>query len=162
MSGKLNQRFKRLTITLAFLVATSSLAYLLGWSSILIVKEVKIEGSSETSLLIGTLNKQSIAPTVGQRLARVNVRSIERTLEDLDWLNYADVSRNWISSDINIKVSERVAIARALTNQNRIVNFDSSGFLFTPTSINQKKNQAELPLVSSANNAQQDLSDVAL
>ena len=76
MSGKFNKRFKRLTITLTFLVATSSLAYLLGWSSILMVKEVKIEGSSETSLLIGTLNKQSIAPTVGQRLARVNVRSI--------------------------------------------------------------------------------------
>jgi cell division septal protein FtsQ len=162
MSGKFNKRFKRLTITLTFLVATSSLAYLLGWSSVLMVKEVKIEGSSEASLLIGTLNKQSIAPTVGQRLARVNVRSIERALSELDWLDNAEVSRNWVSSNISIKVSERVAIARALTNQNSIVNFDSSGFLFTPTSINQKKNQAALPLISSANNAQQDLSDVAL
>ena len=49
-----------------------------------------------------------------------------------------------------------------MTNQNSIVNFDGSGFLFTPTSITQKQNQAELPLISSANNAQQDLSDVAL
>ena len=49
-----------------------------------------------------------------------------------------------------------------MTNQNSIVNFDGSGFLFTPTSIAQKQNQAELPLISSANNAQQDLSDVAL
>jgi cell division septal protein FtsQ len=146
MSGKFNKRFRRLTITLTFLVATSSLAYLLGWSSILMVKEVKIEGSSETSLLIGTLNKQSIAPTVGQRLARVNVRSIERALSELDWLENADVSRNWISSNISIKVSERVAIARALTNQNSIVNFDSAGFyLLLPQQI-KRKTRPHFPL----------------
>ena len=126
MSGKFNKRFKRLTITLTFLVATSSLAYLLGWSSILMVKEVKIEGSGETSLLIGTLNKQSIAPTVGQRLARVNVRSIERALSELDWLENADVSRNWISSNISIKVSERVAIARAILKDPAILILDEA------------------------------------
>jgi len=162
MALKVNKRFKGLVITLTLLTTTSASAYLLGWSSIFTVKEIKIEGSSENSLLLGTLTRQGIAPNVGDQLARVNIRSIERTLSDLDWLENVDVSRNWASSSITISVIERVAIARALTNQNSIVNFDSSGSLFTPTSVAQKQNQSELPLISSANNAQQDLSDVAL
>ncbi len=162
MALKVNKRFKGLVITLTLLTTTSASAYLLGWSSIFTVKEIKIEGSSENSLLLGTLTRQGIAPNVGDQLARVNIRSIERTLSDLDWLENVDVSRNWASSSITISISERVAIARALTNQNSIVNFDSSGSLFTPTSVAQKQNQSELPLISSANNAQQDLSDVAL
>lgn len=126
------------------------------------VKEIQIQGSNETSLLLSALNRQSIAPTVGEQLARVNVRSAERVLSELDWLKSVNVSRNWFNSKISIEVIERKAIARALTNQNNIVNFDSSGILFTPTSMNQKQNQDQLPLISSANNNQQDLSNVAL
>ena len=106
MALKVNKRFKGLVITLTLLTTTSASAYLLGWSSIFTVKEIKIEGSSENSLLLGTLTRQGIAPNVGDQLARVNIRSIERTLSDLDWLENVDVSRNWASSSITISISE--------------------------------------------------------
>ena len=162
MPSRFKKRFNRYIFSVTSLIAISLLAYLLGWSSILTVKEIQIQGSNETSLLLSALNRQSIAPTVGEQLARVNVRSAERVLSELDWLKSVNVSRNWFNSKINIEVIERKAIARALTNQNNIVNFDSSGILFTPTSMNQKQNQDQLPLISSANNNQQDLSNVAL
>jgi len=162
MPSRLKKRFNRYILSFTSLIAISLLAYLLGWSSILTVKEIQIQGSNETSLLLSALNRQSIAPTVGEQLARVNVRSAERVLSELDWLKSVNVSRNWFNSKISIEVIERKAIARALTNQNNIVNFDSSGILFTPTSMNQKQNQDQLPLISSANNNQQDLSNVAL
>jgi len=162
MPSRFKKRFNRYIFSFTSLIAISLLAYLLGWSSILTVKEIQIQGSNETSLLLSALNRQSIAPTVGEQLARVNVRSAERVLSELDWLKSVNVSRNWFNSKINIEVIERKAIARALTNQNNIVNFDSSGILFTPTSMNQKQNQDQLPLISSANNNQQDLSNVAL
>ncbi len=162
MPSRFKKRFNRYIFSFTSLIAISLLAYLLGWSSILTVKEIQIQGSNETSLLLSALNRQSIAPTVGEQLARVNVRSAERVLSELDWLKSVNVSRNWFNSKISIEVIERKAIARALTNQNNIVNFDSSGILFTPTSMNQKQNQDQLPLISSANNNQQDLSNVAL
>ncbi len=162
MPSRFKKRFNRFIFSFTSLIAISLLAYLLGWSSILTVKEIQIQGSNETSLLLSALNRQSIAPTVGEQLARVNVRSAERVLSELDWLKSVNVSRNWFNSKISIEVIERKAIARALTNQNNIVNFDSSGILFTPTSMNQKQNQDQLPLISSANNNQQDLSNVAL
>jgi cell division septal protein FtsQ len=162
MPSRFKKRFNRYIFSFTSLIAISLSAYLLGWSSILTVKEIQIQGSNETSLLLSALNRQSIAPTVGEQLARVNVRSAERVLSELDWLKSVNVSRNWFNSKISIEVIERKAIARALTNQNNIVNFDSSGILFTPTSMNQKQNQDQLPLISSANNNQQDLSNVAL
>lgn len=162
MPSRFKKRFNRYIFSFTSLIAISLLAYLLGWSSILTVKEIQIQGSNETSLLLSALNRQSIAPTVGEQLARVNVRSAERVLSELDWLKSVNVSRNWFNSKISIEVIERKAIARALTNQNNIVNFDSSGILFTPTSMNQMQNQDQLPLISSANNNQQDLSNVAL
>jgi cell division septal protein FtsQ len=162
MPSRFKKRFNRFIFSFTSLIAISLSAYLLGWSSILTVKEIQIQGSNETSLLLSALNRQSIAPTVGEQLARVNVRSAERVLSELDWLKSVNVSRNWFNSKISIEVIERKAIARALTNQNNIVNFDSSGILFTPTSMNQKQNQDQLPLISSANNNQQDLSNVAL
>jgi cell division septal protein FtsQ len=162
MPGKLSSRFKKLTITSAALVITSTLAYLLGWSSVLTVKEISFKGSNETSLLLTTLNEQSIAPTVGQQLARVDIRSVEKLLSGLDWLQNVNVSRNWINRSVSIEVIERRAIARALTNQNSMVNFDSSGVLFTPTSIDQRKDQDKLPLISSASSNQKDLLNVAL
>lgn len=162
MAEGFKKRYKRVVVTLVLLICTAGLAYLLGWSSALTVKEVKIEGSTEKSTLLAKLNSQSIAPAVGQQLARVNLRSIERVLSQSDWIANVEVSRDWFKGGIKIQIVERSAIARALIEQNKIVNFDAQGALFTPTSDNQKKYQDQLPLISSANNSKTDLANVAL
>jgi cell division septal protein FtsQ len=105
--------------------------------------------------------RDKIAPQVGQKLARVDVRSIENSLVDLDWVKSSSASRDWLSKKIQITVFERVPVARALTAQNKLVNFDSEGVIFTPVSTEQGKNQSSLPLVSAAIASNENLAIVA-
>jgi cell division septal protein FtsQ len=162
MAYKLSSRLKRLLISLVLILSISSASYLLGWSSYLTVKEVQITGTEPTSVLLGELKKKSIEPVVGQKLARVQIRSVKRVLSDLDWIAQAAASRNWISRKIEIYVVERVAVAKALTESNVMVNFDSEGSIFNPTSADQLKGQEILPLVSTAGDSKKDLIDVAM
>ena len=162
MSYKLSKRFKRLLISLLVIGAVSSSAYLLGWSSFLTVKEVQIQGTGATSVILNELKNKDIEPVVGQKLARVEIRSVKRILSNLDWVAQAEASRNWFAKKIEIQVLERVAVAKALTASNSIVNFDSDGSIFNPTSSEQLKGQELLPLVSTAGDSKKDLVDVAL
>jgi cell division septal protein FtsQ len=162
MAYKLSSRLKRLFISLVLILSIASASYLLGWSSFLTVKEVQITGTESTSVLLGELKKKSIEPVVGQKLARVQIRSVKRVLSDSDWIAQAAASRNWISRKIEIHVVERVAVAKALTESNVMVNFDSEGSIFNPTSADQLKGQEILPLVSTAGDSRKDLIDVAM
>jgi cell division septal protein FtsQ len=53
-------------------------------------------------------------------------------------------------------------VAKALTESNVMVNFDSEGSIFNPTSADQLKGQEILPLVSTAGDSKKDLIDVAM
>jgi cell division septal protein FtsQ len=97
MSYKLSKRFKRLLISLLVIGSVSSSAYLLGWSSFLTVKEVQIQGTSATSVILNELKNKDIEPVVGQKLARVEIRSVKRILCDLDWVAQVEASRNWFA-----------------------------------------------------------------
>ena len=126
------------------------------------VGEVEIKGTESTSVILNELKSKDVEPVVGQKLARVEIRSVKRVLSDLDWIASAQASRNWLSKKIEIQVVERVAVAKALTESNSMVNFDSDGSIFNPTSSNQLKGQELLPLVSTAGDSRKDLVDVAL
>ena len=162
MSHKISKRFKRLLISILLIGSISCASYLLGWSSLLTVGEVEIKGTESTSVILNELKSKDVEPVVGQKLARVEIRSVKRVLSDLDWIASAQASRNWLSKKIEIQVVERVAVAKALTESNSMVNFDSDGSIFNPTSSNQLKGQELLPLVSTAGNSRKDLVDVAL
>ena len=162
MSYKISKRFKRLLISILLIGSISCASYLLGWSSLLTVGEVEIKGTESTSVILNELKSKDVEPVVGQKLARVEIRSVKRVLSDLDWIASAQASRNWLSKKIEIQVVERVAVAKALTESNSMVNFDSDGSIFNPTSSNQLKGQELLPLVSTAGNSRKDLVDVAL
>jgi len=87
----------------------SGLAYLLGWSNVLTVKEITYLGaptkSSETTI------KNLARLEVGDRLARVEIRKIAGRIQTLPWVDSADLSRNWISGKIVVAVTPRVPIA---------------------------------------------------
>jgi cell division protein FtsQ len=162
MAYGLPKRVKRLLISTVIIGSISFAAYLLGWSSFLTVKEVQIDGTESTSIILSELRSKNVEPVVGQKLARVEIRSVKRVLSDLDWIASAEASRNWFSKRVEIHLLERIAVAKALTENNSIVNFDSEGSIFNPTSINQLKGQEFLPLVSTAGESKKDLVDVAL
>ena len=162
MSYKISKRFKRLLFSILLISSISFASYLLGWSSLLTVEEVEIKGTESTSVILNELKSKDVEPVVGQKLARVEIRSVKRVLTDLDWIASAQASRNWLSKKIEIQVVERAAVAKALTESNSMVNFDSDGAIFNPTSSNQLKGQELLPLVSTAGDSRKDLIDVAL
>ena len=162
MSYKISKRFKRLLISILLIGSISCASYLLGWSSLLTVGEVEIKGTESTSVILNELKSKDVEPVVGQKLARVEIRSVKRVLSDLDWIASAQASRNWLSKKIEIQVVERVAVAKALTESNSMVNFDSDGSIFNATSSKQLKGQELLPLVSTAGDSRKDLVDVAL
>ena len=91
-------------------------AYTLGWSTIFTVSSVEIKG---TNTILPTSIK------LGQKLARVQPRATASEFEKLDWVENADVSRNWINGKVIITLTERVPIA--IYNDRAI---DGGGFSF--------------------------------
>lgn len=161
MSLRISKRLKRLLTSMLVVSAISASAYLLGWSSLLSVAQVSVSGSGSANLVLNELSRNGIEPKTGDQLARVDVRSIKRTLNQLDWISSSDVSRNWFNKKLSIVVQERVAIAKTISVQNASVNFDSKGFIFTPTSPNQLMSQGKLPAVISQSRSNQDLTAIA-
>ncbi len=155
------KQFKRLSITLSATLLIAGSAYLLGWSSFLSVSSVSIQGSEANLIINNKLIQSGVQPQVGSKLARVDIRAIKQSLTELDWIEDADISRNWFSKQIKINVIERVAIARSISTQNTLINFDSYGSIFTPTSATQIAMQNKLPQVTTQSSTKADLSSVA-
>ncbi len=91
----------RIGIAIAIFVFVVA-AYVLGWSTLLTVSSVEVTG---TKTLITTEIK------VGERLARVEPRSIVAELGRIKWIRNVEVSRNWISGKVTIAIVERTPIA---------------------------------------------------
>jgi cell division septal protein FtsQ len=138
--------YSRLVILLFLLVFISS-SYLLGWSSLFTVKNIVINGSTAKGEILNKLRSDSIAPELGAKLARVQIRSIDQSLTQLNWLNGVLVDRNWLEKTIVIEVTEKNAVAKAVTNEGEVVNFDQNGAVFNPTSLEQLNYQEKLPLI---------------
>jgi cell division septal protein FtsQ len=161
MSLRISKRLKRFLISVLAISTIFASAYLLGWSSLLSVSQVSVSGSSAANLVLNELSRNGIEPKTGDQLARVDVRSIKRTLNQLDWISSSDVSRNWFDKKLSIVVQERVAIAKTTSVQNTSVNFDSKGSIFIPTSPNQLIMQSKLPSVTSQSPSNKDLTSIA-
>jgi len=101
-------RKHRLVTVLAILLI-ASLAYLLGWSNVLTIKEISYLGAPTKS------SEQTIKSltnlSTGERLARIEVRKISARINTLPWVQSASISRNWISGSVSVSVTSRVPIA---------------------------------------------------
>ena len=161
MGIRISKRIRRLITSLLVTSTIFASAYLLGWSSLLSVSQVSVSGSSAVNLVLSELSRNGIEPKIGDQLARVDVRSIKKTLGQLDWISNSDVSRNWFDKKLSIVVQERVAIAKTISAQNLSLNFDSKGFIFTPTSPKQLVAQSALPSVTSQSPSNADLTSIA-
>ncbi len=101
-------RKHRLFTVLAILL-TAGLAYLLGWSNVLTIKEISYIGSPTKS---SEATVKALANLeIGERLARVETRKIAGRLQTLPWIESADLSRNWFSGKIVVAVTPRIPIA---------------------------------------------------
>ena len=115
---------KRHRFGIAFAIFVFGLAaYLLGWSTLFTVSSVEVTG---TKNLITTEIK------VGERLARVEPRSIVAELERIKWVRSVEVSRNWISGKVSIAIIERTPIA--IFNE-QVIDEEGMGFPLFKQSI---------------------------
>jgi cell division septal protein FtsQ len=146
-------------VTTLSIVASTS--YLLGWSDYLTVKNIEITGTASQSIINRELTKNNLTLEVDMKLARVDLRAIERVSGNLEWLASADVKRSWLNRSISIEVVEKIAVAKAINSSSEIVNFDNQGKIFAPTSAIQLTQSLKLPLVTSKSNDQNQLSAAA-
>ena len=108
---------KKLIALIAILILAGA-TYILGYSTFFTVSAVEVIGSTKP---INT------GITKGQKLARVEPRTVATKLEELDWVESADVSRNWINGKVVVELKQRTPIA---TFQNQVI--DSTGASFVP------------------------------
>ena len=100
---------KHRLLTVFVILLTAGLAYLLGWSNVLTIKEISYTGAPTKSSEATVKALSNIE--VGERLARVETRKIAGRLQTLPWIESADLSRNWISGKIVVAVTPRIPIA---------------------------------------------------
>ena len=92
---------RRLKVLISVLLLTLS-TYILGWSTFFTVSSVIITGS-DAELTPGI--------SVGEKLARVEPRAVAARFENLDWVEDAKVSRNWINGKVTIEITKRTPVA---------------------------------------------------
>ncbi len=84
-------------------------SYVLGWSNLLTVRSIEITGApTEQSKELIT---RSLDLQIGEKLARVDPRSISARLVANDWIQSSQVSRNWLNGKVAISITSRVPVA---------------------------------------------------
>lgn len=115
---------KRKSILVVSTLILSGATYILGWSSLFTVSAVAITGTNNV-----------VQPGIvkGERLARVEPREVSAKFEELDWVESAEVSRNWINGKVTIAIVERTPVAYF---NNKVI--DSKGNIFVARSTTSK------------------------
>jgi cell division septal protein FtsQ len=130
-------------------------SYLFGWSGLLSVRSVSLIGAPTPESENAVRNEISIS--VGDKLARVDPRSLKARIRTFDWIESADISRNWISGKVSIRLQPRTPIALYSEPGKAQVALDASGMTFaTPLEIKD-----QLPRVS-ANSVAGGLAAISL
>ena len=109
-------------------IVLGCLAYVLGWSSLLTVQDVKVFGAPNEKSAIALKVQSSIVS--GQKLARLEPRVITQKLQKIDWIENVKVSRNWINRKVEIRITPRLPIAslgsRFIDINGKIFSLESS------------------------------------
>lgn len=135
-------RHKREVFLGSTILIVATLAFLFGWTNIFTVKSVSVSGSPNSEITKQVLVIADVKK--GEKLARVEPRNISSklALAGIDWIKSVNVSRNWLSRNVDINLNAREAVA--ISGDQYV---DASGVLFTsPITIKKK-----LPEVSAAN-----------
>ncbi len=116
----MKQRSLALALTIALFAGA---AYALGWSTLFTVSSVEIKGTK--AVMASTIK-------IGQKLARVEPRAVAAEFEKFDWIERADLSRNWVSGKVTIFLTERIPIAMY---NDRAIDSDGVDFAVTTQEV---------------------------
>ena len=90
---------------IASVVIFSALIYLFAWSNVFTVKEIKISGAPTKIAKELVLETSQIS--LGQKLARIEPRSVDHRLRTLGWVKEIKIKRDWISGEVSLAVEPR-------------------------------------------------------
>lgn len=123
-------RYAGAAIALVLIFAGGS--FLLGWSPVFTVRTVEISGAptQESERAIS----RNLAISKGDKLARLDPRSLSNRLRSFDWIESSKISRNWISGKISISINTRTPIALYSQPGKPQVALDASGRTFASPS----------------------------
>ena len=132
MRATKSQKIRSRLFWLSSILIVSLLAYILGWSQFFRVTGMSIDGlqPQATELISSQIKRESLIQ-IGEPLARVDARVVERSLLKNQWVGNVQVNRHWFSGEVHLFVVERSAIARIigdtqfkyLTDQGQIAIF---------------------------------------
>ena len=110
------------------------LAFILGWSSVLTVKEISFTGAPQSYL--GDLVAKQVAKTVpdlrlGEPMARMNLPALSKGIASVPWIEKSSISRNWFTGKIKITLTTRTPVATITSNNGEVKYLDASGYEFT-------------------------------
>lgn len=137
-------RLKREIFIGLTILLISTLAFLLGWTSIFTVKAVEVTGSPNSLITQQVLKISEIR--IGEKLARIEPRNISTklALSGIDWIENVKITRNWVSRKVTINLSARIPVAKSAESY-----VDQSGVLFSSPVIIKSK----LPELLATNSA---------
>ncbi len=134
----------------------SLLVYLLGWSTLLSVKSIVIDGTTRTSEINNQLKSRLTQFHIGEPLARVDVHALNRQIADLDWIESDAISRDWFHGTIHIYVVERTPIAQFTDGFGKVQLIDRTGTVFSANGSNQ------YPVITFSGNNNSLVNDAAI
>ncbi|CAB4629661.1 MAG: FtsQ-type POTRA domain-containing protein [Actinobacteria bacterium] len=93
---------RRFTLVALPILMIAGATYALGYSTLFTVSSVEIIGS-----------RLNVNPGVikGEKLARIQPKVIATKFENLAWVKKAEVSRDWISGKVTVRILERTPVA---------------------------------------------------
>jgi len=101
----MNPKARIIAISVVIFVA---LVYLFAWSSLFSVKGIEVTGLPRELSTETVISKTDIV--LGEKLARIEPRAIEKKLSEMSWVKQASVDRNWINGHVTIALASRVPV----------------------------------------------------
>lgn len=90
------------------IVTFAALTYLFAWSPVFSVKTISTVGAPREVSAQSIIEKTEIE--IGEKLSRIEPRSIERSLRELSWIQSASVNRNWLKGIVTISLTPRIPV----------------------------------------------------
>ena len=149
----MRSRSNRFGFTFSAIFLLGGLIYVLGWSSLVTIQGVEIKGTNQKNLISAQLLAGKSNLVLNKPLARMNPKHEENLITDLEWIQSAEVTRNWWSREVTVSVSPKIPVAifkivGSPTTRPRYLAGDGSDF-FSPQVFT---NLATISLVTKSDN----------
>lgn len=120
--------FGRARSLLLVIFIFAAATYLFAWSPVFAVKAIEVQGLPKSVSREDVIAKAKIK--IGDQLARIEPRSVEKSLSEISWIKAVSLKRDWWHRDISISITPRNPVGifrgRALDSDGIIFDFPGS------------------------------------